>query len=58
MHAFCLHVNIDYFDRLFGSMKFSENYTVACYRILHKHSFADKIFGKHAIIDLTEKNLK
>ena len=33
-------------------MRFSEDYTAACYRILNKHSVVDRILGEHAVIDL------
>ena len=54
MYDFCLHVNIDYFNKLFQSIIFSEAYTVTCYRILNKHSVAGRILGEHRVIDLTE----
>ena len=52
MYDFCLHVNIDYFNNLFNSMKFSKGYTAACYRILNKHSVSDSILGEHPVTDL------
>ena len=52
MYDFCFHANIDYFSKLFNSMRFSEDYTAACYRISNKHSVVDRILGEHAVIDL------
>ena len=54
MYDFCLYVNIDYFNKLFQSIRFSEAYTAACYRILNQHSVADRILGEHRVIDSTE----
>ena len=44
MYDFCMHVNISYFNNLFKNMKFLEDYTAVCYRILNDDS---------AVIDLT-----
>ena len=54
MYDFCLHVNIDYFNKLFQSMRSSEAYTAACYRILNKHSVAGRILGEHPAVELTK----
>ena len=54
MYDFCLHVSINYFNRLFHNMRFSEEYTAACYKILNKHSVVDRILGEHHVRDLTE----
>ena len=54
MYDFCLHVNINYFNRLFHNMRFSEEYTAACHGTSNKHSVVDRILGEHHVIDLTE----
>ena len=54
MYDFCLHVNVNYFKKLFDSMKFSKDYTAVCYKILNKYSGVDRILGDHPVIDLTE----
>ena len=54
MYDFCLHVNVNYFKKLFDSMKFSKDYTAVCYKILNKHSGVDRILGDHPVIDLTK----
>ena len=53
MDDFCLYVNISYFSTLFYNMRFSEEYTSACYRIFNKHSVVDRTLGEHHVIDLT-----
>ena len=53
VYDFCLHVNIDCFNKLFDNMRFSKNYTTSCYRVLNKHSVVDRVLGEHPIIDLT-----
>ena len=54
MYDSCLHVNVNYFKKLFDRMMFSKDYTAVCYRILNKHSGVDRISGDHPVIDLTE----
>ena len=54
MYDFCLQFNINYFNRLFHNMRFSEEYTAVCYRILNKHSVSDRILCEHDVVDLSE----
>ena len=42
MHDFCLHVDINYFKRLFDNMRFSKQYSASCCRILNKHSVLEE----------------
>ena len=37
MSEFSLHAEFDYFNNLFVSMKFPENYIATCYRIINDH---------------------
>ena len=52
-YGFCLHVNIDYLNKLFDNMRFLKSYTASCNRVLNKHSVVDRILGEHPVIDLT-----
>ena len=54
MYEFCLHVNVNYFKKLFNSMRISKDYTAVCYRTMNKHSSVDGILDDHPVIDLTE----
>ena len=35
MYGFCLNAKFEYFNNLFVSMKFPENYTSTCYKNVH-----------------------
>ena len=37
MYGFCLNAKFEYFNNLFVSMKFQENYTSTCYKIVHDY---------------------
>ena len=37
MYEFCLHVEFEYFNNLFVSLKFPENYTATCCRTINDH---------------------
>ena len=54
MYGFCLYVENNYFNRLFHNMRFSEEYTAVCYRILNKHSVSDRILCEHDVVGLSE----
>ena len=44
MFDFCLNIDINYLNTLFSSMKFPNDYTTVCYKIVNRHS---------AVTDLT-----
>ena len=37
MYGFCLNAKFEYFNNLFVSTKFQENYTSTCYKIVHDY---------------------